>query len=365
MITAVHQVLPTYAPRDAVGNHTRYAQRVLLDMGLDSAVYAEGHAGIARKAVRDISRLPGDLDRSTGTALLYQFSTGSKVGELVLSRPEMKIVNYHNVTDYRLVAPWEPIVGAELRYGREQLQAFAPATNLGIAVSAYNESELVAAGFRRTTVAPFMFDPSEFDREVDESVLGALRRAKDAGGIDLLFVGRVAPNKCQHDLIKALAAYRTMYDCTARLHIVGAMSSHAYWQALERYIAALGLTDAVRLTGPVSDATLAAYYRAADVFVCLSEHEGFGVPLLEAMHHGVPVVAFEAAAIPETLAGAGVLLRSKTPAVVAAAVAKVLADEAVRSAFVAAGHARVAELTLERSKGAFRDAVLAALEGQS
>ena len=146
----------------------------------------------------------------------------------------------------------------------------------------------------------------------------ACRRPRDAGGADWLFVGRVTPNKCQHDVVKAFAAYRRLHDPQARLHLVGGVASSPTRRLCARSCAASSSTDCVDLTGPVSAGGLAAYYRNADVFVCLSEHEGFCVPLLESMHHHVPVVAFAATAVPETLDGAGICLPDKAPAVVAA-----------------------------------------------
>ena len=172
-----------------------------------------------------------------------------------------------------------------------------------------------------------------------------------------LFVGRLAPNKCQHDLIKALAAYRRLYDPQARLHLVGGSSSNAYRTALEAFVDHLDLGEAVFLHGGVSPGALVAHYRAADVFVCLSEHEGFCVPLLEAVHHRLPVVALAEAAVPETVEGAGVLLPAKEPARVAAAVHRVLGDPDLRAALVVAGTARLADFALERTRPVLLDAI--------
>jgi glycosyltransferase involved in cell wall biosynthesis len=167
----------------------------------------------------------------------------------------------------------------------------------------------------------------------------------------------VAPHKAQHDLVKAFAAYRRVYDPLARLHIIGGSSSHAYWTALERFVAAAGLGDAVDLAGSISPGALAAQYRVADAFVCLSDHEGFCVPLLEAMHHEVPVVAYRAAAVPETVAGAGLVLDDKAPVTVATAVHRVVTDARLREGLVAAGRARVADFSLDRSRARLVDAV--------
>jgi L-malate glycosyltransferase len=233
----------------------------------------------------------------------------------------------------------------------------AERAELGIAVSRFNERELVDAGFARTAVAPVLVDLDHMVREVDAAAEARLRDAKSGGGADLLFVGRIAPNKAQHDLVKALAVYRRTYDPDARLHLVGASSSEAYSDAVKAYVARLGLEDAVNLTGPVPSGVLAAHYRTADVFVCLSEHEGFCVPLLEAMHNHVPIVAFAAAAVPETVAGAAVLLDDKSPAMVAAAVHRVQTDPVLRDQLVAAGATRLAEFTLPRARERFAEAL--------
>jgi glycosyltransferase involved in cell wall biosynthesis len=188
-------------------------------------------------------------------------------------------------------------------------------------------------------------------------VLARLERAKHDGGSDWLFVSRVAPHKCQHDVVRALAAYRRLYDPKARLHLVGGAGSAAYVSMLERYVAALGLAGAVTLTGSVPAAALKSYYRSADVFVCLSEHEGFCVPVIEAMRLSTPVVAFASTALPETVAGAGVLLEAKDPVTVAAAVARVLTDESLRSRLVAAGVRRAGDFSLERTTRRFIEVV--------
>jgi glycosyltransferase involved in cell wall biosynthesis len=354
VIDAVHQFVPTYAARDAIGTHVRHAQSVLRDMGLRSEIYAEGRVGVGLRAAHKPSAFKGDGHRSL---LVYQLSTGSKLADFVLGRPEPKVVNYHNITPPQFFAPWEPHVARELSKGRRQLAAFAESAVEGIAVSRFNEADLQAAGFTRTAVSPVMVDLDELEKSVDEQAWVELERAKRRGGADLLFVGRITPNKAHHDLIKAFAAYRRMYDAEARLHLVGGVSSHAYLTAMRQFAKGLGLQRAVRFPGSVSDGVLAAHYRTADVFLCLSDHEGFCVPLLEAMHNRVPIVAHAAGAVPETVADAAVVLPDKEPTLVAAAVHRVVTDPAVREVLTAAGTTRLAAFSLDRSKAAFRTTV--------
>ena len=356
---AIHQFIPTFAPRDAIGTHTLHVQRILRGMGVVSEIYAEGIVSGAGRRAHPYRRYARQRPTGSGdrTWLLYQLSTGSAVAEFVQARPEPKLVNYHNVTTAELFAPWEPHVAVECREGRRQLRELAPAVELGIAVSAFNEGELKEAGYRRTAVAPVLVDLDAGDLGPDPATAARLQRARDAGGADWLFVGRVAPHKCQHDVLRAFAAYRRFYDPAARLHLVGGAGSHAYVTMLHRYVAALGLGEAVALPGSVPAEVLLAHFRTADVFVCLSEHEGFCVPVIEAMRLEVPVVAYAAAAVPETVAGAGVLLDAKDPFTVAAAVHRVVTDGALRRDLVAAGTRRAADFSLDRSARRFSEVI--------
>ncbi|MGH9164803.1 MAG: glycosyltransferase, partial [Acidimicrobiales bacterium] len=233
---------------------------------------------------------------------------------------------------------WEPAVAYGCAWGRAQLPELAGRAVLGVADSAWNEGELRAAGYRATATAPILVDLVSSPRPVAST------------GRDWLFVGRVSPNKCQHDVIKAFAAYRRAYDPAARLHLVGGSSSDSYLAALAGFVDALGLGGAVVLAGTVSGAVLEEHYRSAGVFVCLSEHEGFCIPLVEAMAHGVPVVAYASTAVPATVGDGGVVLASKQPAVVAAAVHRVLGDEGLRASLAAAAACRVDSFGLERTR---------------
>jgi glycosyltransferase involved in cell wall biosynthesis len=354
-VRAIHQFLPDLSPGDAVSGHTLAIQAELRAMGLESEVYSHTtHPSLVERA-QPYQRYQGSAGGDV--RLLYHLAIGSVVADFVLARPEGLLVDYHNLTPGAFFADWDPPVVYGQSWGREQLRALAARTELGLADSGFNRAELVEAGYRRTTVVPILFDPSLFEREVDEPALGRLLAAKSTGGSDWLFVGRVVPNKAQHDVVKAFAAYRRVFDPKARLHLVGGTSVPSYAEAVGRYVDALGLTGAVELAGAVPSGVLAAQYRAADVFVCLSDHEGFCLPLLESMHHEVPIVALGATAVTETLGHGGLALDRKDPLTVAAAVDRVLGDERLRSRLVAAGRSRLADLSLERSRSALRQAV--------
>jgi glycosyltransferase involved in cell wall biosynthesis len=354
-MTAVHQLLPSFAPRDAIGNHTLQVQSVLREMGLRSEIYVAD----ARPEVARLCSPYEQLGREPDTWLLYQASIGSPVADWILDRDEPLLLNWHNITPASIFGPWEPHVGVELAWGRRQMQALAPRTRLAIAVSSFNEQELLELGYASTAVVPILFDPATFERRVDTRALAGLEHE----GAVWLFVGRIAPNKAQHDLVKAFSVYRQAYDADARLRLVGGSSSHAYSTALVDYIAALELTPYVELCGDVSDGVLAAHYRAADVYVSASDHEGFGVPLLEAMHHRLPIVAFGSTAVPETVGAGGLVLPDKSPATMAAAVHRVVTDAELRVQLVEAGLRRVSDFDLAVNRQRFAELVRGAIGG--
>jgi glycosyltransferase involved in cell wall biosynthesis len=231
----------------------------------------------------------------------------------------------------------------------------------GLADSDYNAAELAELGLRDAVTCPILLDLAEYHQAPATPDPPATPDRTVAAGLGehplWLFVGRVAPNKCQHDVIAAFAAYRRLYAPNSHLAVVGAVTSPRYQKALERMVDDLDLAGAVELTGPAPFATLLAYYRRADVFVCLSEHEGFCVPVIEAMELGVPVVGYSAAAVTETVADAGVLLEDKEPLAVATAVHRLLSDPAARETLQKAGRARASAFALPVTSAKWLDSL--------
>jgi glycosyltransferase involved in cell wall biosynthesis len=350
-MNAIHQFVPVLEP-GAVGTHTLRLQRVIRErLGCDSEVFALEVRG--DYSASDAT-LYGRRARA-GDVLLYHLAIGSKLAELVASRAEPLIVDYHGITPPEYFYRWEPGTAAGCEAGLAELRQLASRASTGIAHSEFTRADLLDNRYAATCVAPVLFANEAIATTPDPACLDRLTTANAGGGRDWLFVSRIAPHKCQHDLVKAFAVYRRVYDPAARLHLVGGSSSTLYADALRSFIENLGLSDAVRMPGPVPDADLAAYFATADVFVGLSEHEGFGVPFLEAWHGGVPVVVYGAAAVPETVGEAAVVLPTKQPATVAAAVARVLNDDVVRTALVAAGRHRLSEISETAAEARWAD----------
>jgi glycosyltransferase involved in cell wall biosynthesis len=357
-VTRIDQFLPGFAPHDAIGSNVLQIRRVLREAGMESDIWAEDiHAPMHDHArpYREYGGAP------RADALLYHASTSSAMSDYLTARPEPLFVEYHNITPAHYFSRWEPVAAAAMDDARQQLRRLAVRVDLGLGVSSFNERELIELGFHPTAVVPLLVDFEVYEQPPNPRTLARLRRNRAGGGAHWLFVGRVAPNKCQHDVVGALAAYRELFDPKATLTLVGGMTSRLYFRSLQKLAVELGIADAVDLADSVSFADLLAYYRTADVFVCLSEHEGVGVPVLEAMALGLPVVAAAAAALPETIADAGILLPDKDPVVTACAVNRVLTDTALRTSLLEAGRARVEEFSLPRTGKRFLDAVVPAV----
>ena len=357
-VTRIDQVIPTLASRDAIGGHTMQLRDLLRARGYASDIYFGNASADRLDDGYPVDRL-GDRP-AAGRVLLYHLSIGSPVSDVFRERPERKFVNYHNITPADLLEPWVPYVGDEVRRGRAQLAELAAVTEFAVADSRYNEDELVAAGYASTTTSSLLLDLDGFGGSPDPALAARLAAAKASGGADLLFVGKVSPHKGQDDLVKALAAYRRAYDPQARLHIVGGAISEEYQTAVERFAAELGLADAVEIAGSITHEELIAYYAGCDVFLCLTNHEGFCVPLLEAMYHRLPIVTWACTAVPETVGDAGLVLADKQPARVAAAIDRVVRDGHLRDELARAAAERVAWFSLPRAQDRFVAALEAA-----
>lgn len=301
----VHQMLAALSYGDAIGNEALRIQQILRGEGFESDIFAESvhpeMAGSAKK-LWDYQRVS-----SPDNLLILHFSIGAGVSTYAYHLPDPILLIYHNITPARWFATFHQHLAGLCYHGRRELQAFAPRTRLALGDSEFNRAELEAVGFHPTGVLPLLLDPDRLEVDPSPVVLEMF----DDDKTNFLFVGRIIPNKCFHDLIKVFAFYQKFIDRNSRLLLVGEwVGFEKYYEALVRMVDDLHLKDVV-FTGHVEDDDLVAYYEVADLFLCLSEHEGYCVPLVEAFRFGVPVMAADAGAVPETLDGAGVLIREK------------------------------------------------------
>jgi glycosyltransferase involved in cell wall biosynthesis len=342
---AVHQLLPVYSVGDAIGGAVLRTRDWLREAGFDSDVFADRWDH--RLEARPARELPGVVRR--GDAVLYHLSIGSPVAATFEACAAVRVIVYHNITPVEYYVGTSQEVAYWLDRGRAELRHLVPLADLVIGVSAFNLEECLPYGPRRTAVVP---PPLAVERLRP-------RRSTPATPPRVLTVGRIAPNKRHDTLIRALAALRATGMPDARLVVAGgSYDTGSHLERLRDLAERLGVADAVDMPGtPISDAQLGDEYAQAAVVAVASAHEGFCVPLLEAMAFEVPVVALAAAAVPGTLGGAGLLLEDRDPLVWAQALGRAVTDAPLRARLAELGGLRLQELSGDR----VRAALLAAL----
>lgn len=335
--------LPAAHQGDAIGDEALRIRDVLRRAGLDSEVYAltvdDDVAGEVRPFEQARRDAPADLT-------ILHFALPSPLTEAFRQARGKKLLIYHNITPASYFLGLDDELARIAWTGREELAALAAATDLALGDSEFNRRELEAVGYRATGVLPILLDFSRYQRE-PSPVLSALL---DDGRANFLFVGRVFPNKRFEDLLRLAFFYKKYVSENFRFLLVGrAGRMQRYQQAIEGWAADWGLRPAeFAFTGHLSWDDLLACYRTADVFISMSEHEGFAVPLVECMLLELPILAYAAGAVPDTLGEAGVLFGEKNFEEIAEMAYLLASDGALAEGVVAGQRRRLSRFSPER-----------------
>lgn len=320
------QLLPTMIYGDAVGNDVTAISGLIREMGYETGIYA---TNIDKRLSerKDISFIIDMPEMEKEDILIYHASTGDPLNFMISRMRGKKVLRYHNVTPPAFFSGYSGDAESRSEAGYRGVRFLKDYIQYGVSVSDFNRHDLRKLGYRcPIDTCPILIPFSDYDQEPDAQVL---KKYQGDGWTNLLFVGRIAPNKKQMDVIRAFQVYQERYNSRSRLFLVGSSSGmEKYEQELKAYIEKEHLTEKVIFPGHIRFREILAYYRLADLFLCLSEHEGFCVPLVEAMYFEKPIIAYDSSAISETLGDAGILLRQKDPGHVADAVNHLLENSA-------------------------------------
>ncbi len=325
----IHQWVPAAHRGDAIGDSARTTRDLLRGMGHESDLFALSIDDDLRDDV-----LPFAAPEATrGQVTIFHFALPSPMTEAFASLSGARILQYHNITPAAFFAPYDPGLFRLAALGRRELATLAGRVDLALGDSEFNRQELESLGFGPTGVMPIAVNTARLTSGPPRPALEAILRD---GLINILFVGRIAPNKRIEDHIRLAEMYKRYIDSYYRFIFVGRYDGlPRYYSQVRALISEYDmLPDRFWFTGPVPDEDLAAFYRWADVYVSLSEHEGFCVPLVEAMAADVPIVAYAAGAVPETLGGAGLLFAPKDLEVAAELLGSVVYDRDVRAGVI-------------------------------
>jgi glycosyltransferase involved in cell wall biosynthesis len=335
----IHQILVSASPGDAITNLALGTRRLLRRVG-PSEIYAHH---IAPELHDDVLPLAKYDARHARNILIFHASIGqSAVHEFLTSRTEPLVLVYHNVTPGKYFEPYDPIFAGLLDLGRREVEVLRPRVACAMADSHYNAAELEAMGYRDVRVVPPVVNLRRLSKVAPRK--STMHHLESLGGPMLLSVGQLMPHKRPDFLVQMMHIADTYLGMRGTLMLVGHQRLDRYTRAIREQVVELNLPG-VHVVGAVDEADLAAMYRSADVVVTASEHEGFCIPLVEAMTFDAPVVARACAAIPETVGDAALLLpEHKGPTFFAEGVAQVLGDHEARDQLVAAGRRRLAAL---------------------
>ena len=338
------QILPTLAFGDAIGNHVRALDQYLKKNGFETAIYA---AAIDEALAEGCAGKYEDYVSEDDDIILYHLSIGRDINRKFIEHKGTKIINYHNITPPDFFKGYNYNTQCNCQTGLEDVEYLSDKVKFCIADSEYNKQDLIRMGYQcEIDVIPILIAFEDYKKIPNKEVMEQLSDSVT----NIIFVGRVAPNKKQEDVIHAFYYYKKYYNPDSRLILVGNYGGmESYYQRLVSYISELGAEDVI-ITGQVSFDKILAYYHKADLFLCQSEHEGFCVPLVESMFFQVPIVAYDCTAIGGTMQEGGILLPTKDPLVTAGAMHRLLSDERIKNA--------VKENEMERLK-AFDNEVVA------
>jgi glycosyltransferase involved in cell wall biosynthesis len=332
----VNQWVPAAHRGDAIGDSARRVRDLLRRLGHESTLYAMTIDDDLAGEVLPFS----DPSARYADVTIFHYALPSPMTAAFAALDHRRVLQYHNVTPAVYFAPYDPSLFRLASLGRQELATLAGSVDLALGDSEYNRQELEALGVAPTGVFPIAIDTSRITSDVRRPALEAIL---DDGLVNFLFVGRIAPNKKIEDHIRLAECYKRSVDAYYRFIFVGRYDVVPRYYSMVRALMAefRMLDDRFIFTGPVPDEELAVYYRHAAVYISMSEHEGFCVPLLEAMAADVPVLAYAAAAVPDTLGGAGVQFAPKDLEIAAELLGSLAFDDALRSRIVAGQRRRL------------------------
>jgi glycosyltransferase involved in cell wall biosynthesis len=320
----VEQFLPAFHYGDAIGNSALSLHRFLEKKGIESRIVSL----TIDECMKDKATFFKDDNENPASLKILHFAIPSELTDFFLKIKSKKVMIYHNITPSHFFTDFSEDLVRFTNVGRKHLERLTGCFDLSIADSTYNANELIELKYKDVKVSPLMIDLTDYEAPHSEGFYNLLKDERK----NILFVGRISPNKKIEDLIKVLFFYKKYLSPSIRLIVAGnTRTLPKYFYAVRDLASRFHLTaEDIVFTGHIPFEELLSVYRLGDVFLSMSEHEGFCLPLIESSYFRVPVVAFDAGAVAETLDGSGILFNEKKPDIVAGLVERVLYDDGLR-----------------------------------
>ena len=340
----IHQLVAGFDYGDAITNYALELRDVFRSWGYPSQIYGEHINPTLRKYCLPY---PEHREKSSSENIaILHFSISSETSKYFSDLPEKRIMVYHNITPPQFFQGFDAEIAYNLRKGREELQMLKDIPHLVLGDSEYNCQELRRVGYKNVDCLPIIIDFRKYKKKPKTKIIKLYSKKTT----NFLSVGRIIPNKKLEDIIKVFYYYIKHINSNSRLFLIGSYNEEGrYLSFLKNLIEKLGVKEKVTLSGRVTFEELLAYYHLANIYLCLSEHEGFCIPLLESMFFGIPIIAYEAAAVPYTLNGAGIIFKEKKYEEIAEAARLLLTDRDLREKIIEKEKERLKDFQKERT----------------
>lgn len=338
----IFQLIENIVFGDAISNHSVNIHKILKENEYETAIYAVHYdTRLDENMVHPIDELP---ELQEDDLIIYQMCQSSILNKMIPKLKCKKACMYHNITPPDFFLPFDDFQPQFQKKGIKEIKRLKKSFDYVWGDSQFNCDNLIEMGYdnSKTAVLPILLDFSDFKQEPDQKTI---EKYSD-GWVNILFVGRISPNKKQEDIIRIFAFYKKYVNKKSRLILVGSFFNQAYKHCLEKYVGELGVEDVV-FPGHISFREILGFYSVADVLLCMSEHEGFCVPLLEAMLFDVPIIAFDSTAVPETLGGSGILVHDKDPAKISFIIEQLAKNKELRDEVIEKQRKRLEDFNLE------------------
>jgi glycosyltransferase involved in cell wall biosynthesis len=334
----IDQLVPAFHRGDAIGDTALHMKKYFHSRGFLSEIYCLSRD----KGLEQSSKLFSEYQMCKPSDItILHFALPSPLTKAFMDLSSRKAIIYHNLTPSGFFTDFSPEMARISRIGREELKSLVSHVSLALADSEFNRQELVEVGFQHTEVFPLYIDFEKYNKPMERFFHSLF----DDDRINILFVGRIVPNKKIEDLIRVLFTYKKYISPLVRLIVVGkTISLPKYFHSLIRFADEFYLKpEEICFTGHIPDEEMFALYNVADVFLSLSEHEGFGLPFIESMVFDVPIIAYDCTAVPYTLDGAGILIKEKRVEYVSELIDIVARDQGTRKKVIEGQRKRLKE----------------------
>ncbi len=320
----VEQFLPAFHYGDAIGNSTLAFHKYLLDKGIKSQIISL----TIDELMSEFALSFRDYVEDESSIKILHFAIPSELTDFFLKVKGKKVMIYHNITPSSFFIDFSDALVKFTLEGRKHLEKLNECFDLSIAVSNFNAEELRTLNFKNVKKIPLMVNLDEYKQPFNKPFYDLIKDDRK----NIIFVGRISPNKKIEDLIKVLFYYKKYISPSIRLIIAGKIDSlPKYFQAVRDLASRFLLTsEDIIFTGHIPFDELLSVYKLGDVFLSMSEHEGFCLPLIESSFFNVPVVAFNAGAVSETLKGSGLIFSEKKTELISGLLENIINDNELR-----------------------------------